>query len=274
MKSPEIKSQNISVVRSSSDGSLCASICIATYNGERYIKQQLESILDQINDIDEIVVIDDCSTDNTVAIIQNFNSARIKLVINEYNVGHVQSFAKAIQYSCKNIIFLSDQDDVWCDGRLELMKTAFALHKPYVIASNFSEFFDSDLYLSMPDSILYSSDSIRNFSNIVGIFLGRRPYFGCCMAFSRDIIDIIMPIPKIIEAHDIWIAMAGNFMCRVLHLDGVTIMRRIHQSNLTSRTRRGMWSIVVTRLIFVASLIILSKRIFLKRICSGLRNRL
>ena len=88
------------------------SICIATYNGAKYIEEQMRSILSEIKQDDEIIIMDDCSTDNTIELIKRMNDNRIKIHTNEINKGPTLAFDKAISLTNGNIIFMSDQDDI------------------------------------------------------------------------------------------------------------------------------------------------------------------
>ena len=105
------------------------SVCIATYNGEKYLRQQIESILPQLSKEDEIVISDDCSTDRTVEILKVFNDERIKIFVNESNLGVVENFENAIKQSIGEYVFLSDQDDVWEPYKVESIISYFNVNK-------------------------------------------------------------------------------------------------------------------------------------------------
>ena len=89
------------------------SVCIATYNGEKYIKEQLLSILPQLGKKDEVIISDDHSTDNTLDIVKGLNDNRIKIVMNNREKGYTSNFENALSYAIGDYIFLSDQDDIW-----------------------------------------------------------------------------------------------------------------------------------------------------------------
>ena len=107
------------------------SVCIATYNGERYIVEQIKSILCQINSDDEIVISDAGSTDNTVKEIASINDDRIKLLTYNGNTSAPKSsvftkmdavrlnFENALSNSKGDIIFLADQDDIWMSNKVQ-----------------------------------------------------------------------------------------------------------------------------------------------------------
>jgi glycosyltransferase involved in cell wall biosynthesis len=224
------------------------SVCIASYNGGLYIKDQLNSILSEIESNDELIIVDDCSKDNTVEIIKDFNDDRIKIYQNETNRGHVYTFAKAIEIANNDLIFLSDQDDIWEKGRINTFKHYFEETNVVLISSNFSMFNDNNV-INMKYPLLYN-DSSRYIRNIYGILLGKRAYFGCAMAFRKILKDKILPIPNYVESHDLWIALAANIMKSNLHIEEITLRRRIHDNNVTN-TNRKIISKIKTRFYFM-----------------------
>ena len=101
------------------------SVCLASYNGEKFIREQMESILSELSPFDEVIVCDDGSTDATCSIIMSFNDPRIKLIINNNNIGHVKNFEKVLLLAQGQFIFLSDQDDIWVAGKVQKVIAAF-----------------------------------------------------------------------------------------------------------------------------------------------------
>ncbi|MFN3784292.1 MAG: glycosyltransferase [Spirosomataceae bacterium] len=228
------------------------SICLATYNGESYIKIQLDSIIPQIEKNDEIIVVDDCSVDNTVNIIESFNDDRIKIFKNEVNRGHVYSFNRAIELATNEIIFMSDQDDIWKNNRVNLMKSKLLTSNALLLSSN-SEFIDSNgIEIDYRIDGVIEKNSNRYFRNIIDIFKGKTNYYGCAMVFRRELKRYILPIPRYVESHDLWIAMAANLLGTNLHFEEVTLQRRIHISNASVISRSllpKLWS----RIVFLVS---------------------
>ncbi len=236
------------------------SICMATYNGEIYLGDQINSILNEMNREDELIIIDDCSTDDTVKLIKSIKDDRIKISVHNENRGHVYTFAHAIELAKNDIIFLSDQDDIWIEGRKKLMLNTLIKSKTLLVSSNFYltnklglDRFEEPNYLKQKDSNNY----IRN---IVGIFLGKKNYYGCAMAFKKELKKIILPIPRFVESHDLWIAIVANVLKKNLHIENKTLLRRIHSSNLTS-SNRPFSARLKTRTIHIKSIIIILKRV-------------
>ena len=88
------------------------SVCMATYNGELYVAEQINSILSQLNYNDELIIVDDCSSDKTIDVITSFGDERINLIKNNKNIGVNKSFSKSILLSTGDYIFLSDQENM------------------------------------------------------------------------------------------------------------------------------------------------------------------
>jgi glycosyltransferase involved in cell wall biosynthesis len=235
------------------------SVCMATYNGERYIEAQFFSIVEQISEQDEIVVVDDCSSDGTFVFLSGLRDPRVKIFRNEKNVGVNYSFQRAISLCSGRYIFLSDQDDVWVGGRLDLMLAA--LQENILVSSNFALI--NSIGSSIENSFyrpLISRESGDNVRNIIGIFLGRRNYFGCAMAFQRSLVQLVMPIPDYVESHDLWIAMAGCAIGSISHIEQETLKRRIHGEN-ASVISRPLWAKIIARVSFIRQFFELQRRL-------------
>src|SRR5687768_8023645 len=101
------------------------SICMATFNGSRYINEQLNSIITQLDESSEIVISDDSSTDNTVQIIKSFNDKRIHVLPNQKFRNPIFNFENALKHVQGDYIFLADQDDIWLPDRLNKMLPFF-----------------------------------------------------------------------------------------------------------------------------------------------------
>jgi len=232
------------------------SICMATYNGARYIKVQMISILEQLKPGDEVVVVDDCSTDDTIQILQGFNDLRIVVYLNDRNRGVNYSFGRAISLANNDIVFMSDQDDVWVKGRVSLMLAKLIDTGCLLVSSNLKFIDKEGREIIAQGSSLKAYNSSKHLENILKIFLGRAPYYGCAMVLHKKIMNLILPIPSFVESHDLWIALAAILTGTSAHLDEVTLFRRIHSNNFSLVKRRiiqKLWS----RLVFCMSIIVL-----------------
>jgi len=232
------------------------SVCIASYNGEKYIKTQLNSIINQLEINDEIIIVDDCSTDKTIEIIESIMDYRITVFKNNFNMGHVYSFNRAIELSSNDIVFMSDQDDIWKNGRVLLMKKNLLDSKSLLLSSN-SEFINSEgVNLDYNTNGVNEIYSTNYFNNIIDIFFGKTNYYGCLMVFKKELKKIILPIPGFVESHDLWIAMAANLLSSNTHCNDITLSRRIHQNN-ASIVNRNIFLKLKSRWIFLISLFVL-----------------
>jgi len=239
---------------------------MATYNGIRFLSEQLESILPQISGSDEVIIVDDSSTDSTFEFLKTIDDPRVRLFQNENNKGINSTFERAILLANNEIIFFSDQDDIWLEGRVNIMLDKLLDTGVMAVSSNF-EFMDGDGKRLFESSYrkLRVEDSNKYFNNIVGIFFSRRNYYGCAMAIRRDLLNLILPLPKFVESHDLWIATAANLIRSNSHIPKSTLVRRIHGKN-ASVVQRNLMLKIKSRVIFLRSIMILVLRIFLFKI--------
>lgn len=239
------------------------SVCMSTYNGEKFVLEQINSILNNLGESDELIIVDDCSNDQTVQIIKNLNEKRINLLINTKNLGEVFSFNKALSHASKKFIFLSDQDDIWFDKRVKLMIQSLKKSDAYLLTSNFSWIDQDGTSMNIKYDGVKSTSSNKIYKNILDIFIGKTNYFGCAMLMSKDFLKIILPIPKFTESHDLWIALCANIFNKNLHINNKTFFKRSHENNATSTiSNRSLLQKIWSRCIFLISIIIILKRKF------------
>lgn len=217
------------------------SVCMATYNGEKFIKKQLESIISQLSNDDELIISDDGSNDKTIEIIKSFNDKRIKIFqhqnkINKYykksKVAMVTyNFENALNYASGDIIFLSDQDDIWYPTKIS--KTVPLLTKSNLVLSNFS--------------IIDETGNIKiqkymkkcPFSKILLKNILFPPFLGCAMAFSSDVLKKALPIPEKVCIHDLWIGLVAQKMDKIIYLDEPLIYHRFWSSNTSNYGKKS-----------------------------------
>lgn len=216
------------------------SVCVATFNGDQFIDEQLRSILVQLGAHDEVVIVDDDSSDSTTDLIEGMNDPRIQLIRNEANMGHVRTFERALRQATGEWVMLADQDDIWPEGRVDTMLEAL-VQSDFVLGS--IQILGSDAKPALPDR----STRGVGIGNLLGILAGTVPYAGSAMAFRRSMLIVGLPFPAYVEAHDHWLAIVANVGFRVRHLEQIVLFRRLHGSNLTPRKRRGLKPVLLTR---------------------------
>lgn len=219
-------------------------VCMATYNGSSFVVEQIASILPQLAANDELVIIDDASRDDTVAVVSALEDPRIRLIASPHNRGYVRTFESAIAEARGEVIFLSDQDDLWLPGRVDAMRAA--LEDADLVVSNFSSF--GGPLTRVQARRLRAKDSGRRLANVWWVWVGLRPYYGCCMAFRSSLKEQLLPFPRYLtETHDQWIGFVANLGGRVRHLEADTISRRVHDANSSARGDRAVATVLTAR---------------------------
>lgn len=214
------------------------SVCMAVYNGANYIKMQLDSILPQIGIHDELIISDDNSTDNTLEIISNYNDNRILIFTNENEKGYSKNFENAISKSTGDIIFISDQDDVWLDNKVAIMlkaleKSSLAVHDASIV----------------DDSLNLVSKSHFELFNVKSGFLNnflKTRYIGACMAFKREVLKKAFPLPENQKlcAYDYWLTLVAEYYYSVELVKEPLIKYRRHFSNASTGGQKSTNSLM------------------------------
>ena len=218
------------------------SVAMTTYNGEKYIKEQIDSIIKQLYDFDELVISDDGSQDRTLSIIKSYKDKRIKL-LNGPKLGVKQNFANAIQNCKGKYIFLSDQDDIWMDEKIEQVLATFEKEKCMCVVH------DCIVFDSKTNDIIYNSFyKHRNSGNGILKNIWKNTYIGCCMALDSKMKDFIIPIPNDIEMHDQWIGILCEKKGKSVFIDSKLIRYRRHDKNESSMTHYPIFKMISNRL--------------------------
>lgn len=226
------------------------SVCIATYNGEKYIKEQLDSILSQLNINDEIIISDDSSTDKTLEIVKAYNESRIKIFSNNEFHSPIFNFENALKHAQGDYIFLADQDDVWMPNKINQMMGAL---------NHFSLVVSNCYVVDQNCHIIRQSFFAKDPSTCILNNLIRNSYLGCCMAFRKEVLEKAIPFPRHIAMHDIWLGLCGALFYKVCFIPDKLIMYRRHGENVSPTGEKSKYSIVYRikyRLYLMYSLII------------------
>ena len=224
-------------------------VVVITYNGEKYIREQLYSILNQSILPDKVIIYDDNSTDNTFEIIENFikkNNLSWELYKNKVNVGWCKNIYNALRICNTDLIFWSDQDDLWFENKIKDLKDVVLSNKNCVLAYSAWEYIDSygnDLSMHLKKSFFKK--------NIYTLKYNKQPHripplLGCSMCIKKELIDYIKP--KLFNSCEFYstdslIYYCGRAIGDVLYINKPLFKRRIHENNLTTskETLKRRW---------------------------------
>ena len=214
-------------------------ILLATYNGEKYLSAQLESILQQSFQDIRILIRDDGSTDSTMSIIQKFvnnHSSKIRLIPKtETTRGPIHNFSKLITASTAPYLMLSDQDDVWLPNKIDLLLTRLQ-HLEQEYSNQLPILVHSDMYVVDQDLHVLGN----SFWKYIGVNPNRKAFAnlliqnnvtGCAAIFNRALADLCGPIPEEAMMHDWWLALIASSIGIIDSIDIPTILYRQHNMN-------------------------------------------
>jgi glycosyltransferase involved in cell wall biosynthesis len=213
-------------MKNRTDKEALISIALCTYNGERFLAEQLRSITNQTYQNLEIVVVDDCSTDATVNILENAKKSdpRIKIYKNEKNLGFIKNFEKALKKCNGDFIALSDQDDVWLPHKIE------SLHRD--IGNNLLIYSAVDLIDEQGHLIPGTFPRLNRIEGHcpLSLILGNCVIGHTCL-IRKKLIEIALPIPSGLFSHDQWLAIAASATGQMKASQEILSHYRTHSSN-------------------------------------------
>ena len=208
------------------------SVCIATFNGEKYIGQQLDSLCEQLSACDEIIISDDGSTDGTLDVVRDYHDPRIIILEHKDKFAKFKNdyvthnFENALMHAEGEIIFLSDQDDVWLPNKVERMVDALKYND--VVMSDCSM---TDSSLNIVHKSYFTTE--RNFKQSIFYNFVKPSFLGSCMAFRKCVLDQALPFPKYGVGHDLWLGLVGMTLYRFFFINEPLILYRRHNSSVT-----------------------------------------
>lgn len=242
------------------------SVAMAYYNGGEYIEKQLSSILAQMGSGDEVILSVDAATDGSGELLERWaqKDDRIHLLAGPAK-GVVKNFENAIAHCTGDIIFLSDQDDIWKSDKVEKVMKAFRQSGVMAVLHN-AEIIDEKGKKAGGETLF----EMRNSRNGVWKNFLKNSYVGCCMAFRRELLPVLLPIPEEMYMHDYWIGTAAELCGGVGLLKEPLIGYRRHGGNVTQLSHGSIWFMLKKRMNILRCLSVLKKRI---RRHGGIRKR-
>jgi glycosyltransferase involved in cell wall biosynthesis len=206
------------------------SVVMCTYNGERFLRAQIGSILTQTYSNLELLIVDDASTDNTVNILEDYRKQdpRIKYFINEKNLGYNKNFEKAILMASGEYIAACDQDDIWAASKIEIMMNEWPADSLFVYSLSGS--FTSDDFENRTDAPRVYYSVIDDVHRLVF----NSPVHGHASMFKKELVALCLPFPPDIF-YDWWISMHAASTGVIGCVPQTLTWHRVHEQN-SSRT--------------------------------------
>lgn len=202
------------------------SITIASYNGEKFLAEFLDSVYSQTHKNIEVVVCDDKSTDNTIEILERYKTNYgLQYFINEQNIGFIKTFERAVSLCTGEFIALADQDDIWFPEKIETLLinigTAGLIHSDAVLVdSDKNKIADSFTEFSNKQTKITDFRKLMFYNSVTG----------CTVLFHRKLLEIALPFPEKIIYHDWWLALCASKSSGIKYLDQSLILYRQHQN--------------------------------------------
>ena len=207
-------------------------ITLATYNGEKYLAQMLDSLVAQTKPADVIIAVDDGSKDSTCEILERYKD-KLPLEITKFekNRGHRAAFSTALEKAATllgndDLIFLADQDDIWVPNKLEVMSQK--------IGENSMIFGDAEIIDGegkVTDSSWRKKACIVEHLSQQALLTGYTNVTGCMVAFKARLLKTVLPIPQDVPVHDQWITLCATAENGYRAIADKVIQYRIHGNN-------------------------------------------
>jgi glycosyltransferase involved in cell wall biosynthesis len=224
-------------------------ILLATYNGKKYLAQQLDSILSQTHTAWRLLIRDDDSSDSTLDIIQSYTEKYPSQIIliedEEKNLGAYQNFARLLQEASNNYIMFCDQDDVWLETKVADTLRAMVDNErgvtPLLVHTDL-EVVDATLQRLHPSFVKKMRINVKR--DRFNQLLMRNIATGCTMMINRPLLDLILPLPENGVIHDWWIVLVASIYGHIIYLDKATILYRQHGNNTIGASQESGWEYI------------------------------
>ena len=207
-------------------------IVLATYNGERFQEEMLQSLVNQTRPADKVIAIDDASQDSSVSILESFQGKLpLEIFRQAQNGGHCKAFATGLEHAKQyagpgDLIALADQDDIWKADKLEKLEKeignrALVFGDAEVIDKDGNVIRDSWRKEALIQKSIPFKAQIAGINNVTG----------CLSLFKAELLDMILPIPEGVTVHDRWVAMIAERNGGIKAIDDAVVQYRLHDSN-------------------------------------------
>lgn len=219
------------------------SVVMTTYNGSRFLTQMLESLYSQTRKIDELLIFDDQSTDETVKIVKEFIEVHKlnswKIIVNEKNMGWEQNFVNALEAATGDIIFPCDQDDIWHKDKIEKMATAFEENNDiWLLVSGYHAFSEYGGKMAIQNPVrTISTDKISKVVFDEKYYQILRP--GCTMAFRRELLVPFLENWVFGTPHDAVLWTVAMLLNKNYLYNETFIEYRRHDNNASKKISHG-----------------------------------
>lgn len=224
------------------------SVCMITYNGEKYILEQIYSILSQLSEEDELIISDDNSSDLTVSVISSIDDKRIKIYSHKAEINRYSGIWKkiftinrnannALIHAKGDYIFLADQDDIWEKDKVNVIMNQLSngidcvVHDCKIVNNNLETISNSFF------------EFIRPHSTVLGT-LYKSSFMGCCMAFNKKVLERSIPFPSLPIEHDTWIGLCAFKTGKVKIINDKLLLYRRHGNNVSfcgEKSKNSIW---------------------------------
>ena len=219
------------------------SIAMTTYNGEKYLKEQINSILNQVYKDFELIICDDCSNDSTWEILTEYEQLdkRIKIYRNDQNLGFLKNFEKVISLCTGDYIATSDQDDIWEECHLQILYDTI---KNGVAAAGESLLIDSDgksLNRYMTKDVSGYEIDVDSERKLLHLLFCSNPFSGAVCLFKKSVFDNAFPIPDGVDYQDTWFTACALCMGEFNYVPEIVTKHRLHGNNTSGNQNTRFW---------------------------------
>ena len=201
------------------------SVCMATYDGAKYLRDQIDSVLGQLAPGDELLVADDGSSDQTYDVLESYGD-HLKITHTNRVGGVVANFERVLAVADGDAILLADQDDVWLPGRVNLMRRALSKYDLVLVNAEIVDETLSPTGSTLFDQLGRRRGLVRN--------LWRNTFVGCCLGIRRSLLQHALPFPSGLPWHDWYLGLLAESRGRIWREERIYGYYRRHGDNVSA----------------------------------------